>query len=277
MHAPTILATAVILAATSSMAVADVMSRVAETGIMRLGYRTDTPPFSAEPTPGNIEGYSIDICRVIADATAKELEMKVTGEFVPVTADTRFDALQNGEIDILCGATTATIARREMVDFSLPTFIDGAGVVVGGDVKIELLSDLGPMRLGVRSGTTTERALNTSFPDSAVTTMDDHADGMSAVRNGELDAYFADRTLLAFMLQQEPEGSNVKLANEFLTLEPYALAVPLGDSEFRLIVDRTISRLYKSGRINEITQSAFGDAKLGNMIEVLYKITPLPE
>jgi len=79
------------------------------------------------------------------------------------------------------------------------------------------------------------------------------------------------------MLQQEPDGSSVRLADEFLTLEPYALALPRGDSELRLLVDRTISRLYRSGRINDIAKSAFGDAKLGNMIEVLYKIMPLPE
>jgi len=277
MRVPTFLKIAVVLACTTSIAAADVLGRVAETGTLRIGYRTDTPPFSAEPTTGTIEGYSIDICRVVAEATAEELGKEISGVFVPVTADNRFDALQNGDIDILCGATTATLSRRKLVDFSLPTFIDGAGVVVGSHVEIELLSDLAPMRLGVRSGTTTERALKTSFPDSAVTTMADHADGMAAVRNGELDAYFADRTLLAFMLQQEPDDSNVKLANEFLTLEPYALAMPLGDSAFRLVVDRTISRLYRSGRINDITRSAFGDAKLGNMIEVLYKITPLPE
>jgi len=61
-----------------------------------------------------------------------------------------------------------------------------AGALIGGNVQIELLSDLAPRRLGVRSGTTTERALKTSFPDSDVTSIADHGHGMAAVRNGEL-------------------------------------------------------------------------------------------
>jgi polar amino acid transport system substrate-binding protein/glutamate/aspartate transport system substrate-binding protein len=259
-------------------AMADVLGSITESKTIRIGYRTDVPPFSFQSKTGDAAGYSVDICRAIAVAVDKQLNLDVFGiSYVPVTADNRFKMLEEGKIDILCGPTTATLARREIVDFSMPIFVDGAGIMVGPGLTISRMSDLAKLRLGVRSGTTTEQVLNASFKNADITTFKDHGDGVAGLKAGTLDAYFADRTLLEYPRHVDGKDSKLRVADEYLTVEPYALAIPKEDSDFRLPVDRTISRLYRSKQIMEIAGRAFGSAKMGNLVKALYRIAPLPE
>ena len=111
------LTVALMLAANTSLA--DVLDRVAASKTLRVGYRTDAPPFSAEPEPGKRVGYSLDICRAVADAVRGELQLPaLIIQYIAVTAENRFDRVEAGAIDILCGPTSATLSRRERVDFS---------------------------------------------------------------------------------------------------------------------------------------------------------------
>ena len=267
-----------VLAFATQAAAAGVLERVAETKTLRLGYRTDTPPFSAEPKPGERVGYSLDLCRAVADAVKYELKLRaLIVQYVPVGAENRFDMIEQGEIDLLCGATTVTLSRRARADFSLPTFVDGAGVIIRNDLAIAGLEDLAGLRLAVRAGTTTEHALRASFPDADIQMLTVHQDGIKALLANTADAYFADRTLLQFLKAENPEASDLQIAEEYLTVEPYALALPLADSRFRLLIDRTISALYANGQINEIAAQAFGGAEVSKLVKTLYQITALPE
>lgn len=270
-------AAAVFLILVCQSAMASVLERVAETKTFRLGYRTDAPPFAAELENGKREGYSIELCRAVADSLRSELRLSaMVVEYVAVSAENRFDKIEDGSIDILCGPTTATLSRRERVDFSLPTFIAGAGVMVSGEAGITHLDELADRRVGVRAGTTTEQALRSTFPDAEVQTVDDHRNGVAGVLNRTIDAYFADRTVLEGLRDAHPEAEKLQIADEFLTIEPYGLALPKDDGRFRLLVDRTLSTLYKSRRIEEIAARHF-DGQLSDLLHTLYQITPLPE
>ena len=274
------LRSAVILASLliSQMAAAGVLERVAETNTLRIGYRDDTPPFSSEPEPGRRIGYSLELCRAVADAVRFELKLRaLVIQYVPVLAENRFEMMENGEIDLLCGSTTVTLSRRARVDFSLPTFVDGAGVMVRSADGIAVLADLADLRLAVTAGTTTEEALRASFPDADISTVTYHQDGVTGLLARSIDAYFADRTVLHFLRLSVPEANELQIADEYLTVEPFALALPLGDTRFRLLIDRTLSALYASGQIEDIAADAFGGAPLSRLVKALYQITPLPE
>ncbi|MCA8928531.1 MAG: amino acid ABC transporter substrate-binding protein [Alphaproteobacteria bacterium] len=266
-----------IVALLGHAATAGVLERVAETKTFRLGYRTDAPPFSSEAEPGKRKGYSLDICRAVGDEIRAELKLPaLVIQYVAVGAENRFDKLEAGDIDILCGPTTATLSRRERVDFSLPIFVDGAGLLVADAAAVQNLDDVATLRLGVRAGTTTETALHNTFPGANLRTMRDHHDGIEALLKGEIDVYFADRTLLVTLRDTVPGADTLQIAEEYLTVEPYALALPKGDSRFRLLVDRTISGLYLSGGIDAIADDAFGSNRLSKLVRALYRITPLP-
>jgi len=268
---------ATLLALAPALAWAGVLERVAETKTLRLGYRTDAPPFSTEAEPGKRTGYSIDLCRAVADTARFELQLPaIVIRYIPVTAENRFDQIESGTVDILCGPTTATLSRRERVDFSLPTFVAGAGVMVSAKSGITRLDDLADRRLGVRAGTTTEKALHATYPAATIRTTADHRDGIAGLLDGSLDAYFADRTVLQGLHSENPDAARLRIADDYLTIEPYALALPKDDSRFRLLVDRTLSTLYKSRDIEAIAARHFG-GEVSDLLHTLYQITPLPE
>ena len=241
---------AIVLALICNTASAGVLERVSETKTLRLGYRTDAPPFSMEGPPGNRQGYSIDLCRAVADTVRAELKLTaLVVQYIAVGAENRFEKIEDGSIDILCGPTTTTLSRRERVDFSLPTFIAGTGVMVPDSGGIVKLDDLADRRLGVRAGTTTEQALLSTYPNADIVSTADHRNGVAGLLNGSLDAYFADRTVLEGLRQEHPEAGQLQIADDYLTIEPYGLALPKDDGRFRLLVDRTLSSLYKSRQI----------------------------
>jgi ABC-type amino acid transport substrate-binding protein len=250
-------------------------------GVFKIGYRTDAPPFSYNSAIGEPAGYIVDLCREVAAAAKQELGVKdLKVEYVTVTAEDRFDAVKSGRVDLLCEATTVTLARRQLVDFSLMTFIDGASVMVRSDGP-QSFKALGGHKIGVHAGTTTEDALRRTLADLKVEAemvpVADHAEGVQRLESGEFAAYFADRAILTYLLLGEGAPKNLRISKEYFTREPYALALAHGDDDFRFLVDRTLARLYRSGAIGPIFARSFGKAKASEILQTLYAINALPE
>jgi len=274
---------AVVFATTfiASSVSAGTLERVRDTGVFKIGYRTDAAPYSIQNALGEAAGYSVDLCRAIAVAIKQSLGLnEISIKYVPVTTENRFKAVQDGRIDILCGATTATLSRRELVDFSLGTFIDGASVMLTADGPGGF-NELAGKKVGVRGGTTTEEALRNTLKklsvNAKVVPVNSHDHGLSELVKGELSAYFADRAILLSLRAGSPSPEKLKVAVDYYTLEPYALALQRGDDEFRLLVDRVLSRLYRSGGIEHIFRNSFGKAEPSDVLRSLYLINGLPE
>src|SRR5215468_10422007 len=260
---------------------AGTLERVREAGVFKIGYRTDAPPFSYRSTIGEPAGYIVDLCREVAGSVKQELGLKdLKVEYVTVTADDRFDAVKSGRIDLLCEATTVTLARRKLVDFSLMTFVDGASVMVRSDGPQSFRAMAGH-KIGVHAGTTTEDELRRTLAklkvDAQMVSVADHAEGVKRLESGELAAYFADRAILTYLLLDEGAPKTLRISKEYFTREPYALAFARGDNDFRLLVDQTLARLYRSGAIEAIFERNFGKAKASELLEALYEINSLPE
>jgi ABC-type amino acid transport substrate-binding protein len=276
----TALAVVVMLGAAAA-AQAQTLERVRASGTFKIGYRVDAEPFAYKNTLGEPAGYSVDLCRAVAASVKAKLGLaEIKLDYVPVDTKDRFQAVQDGRIDILCGATTETLARRQLVDFSLFTFIDGAGVMLRKDGPKDF-EGLAGQKVGVRGATTTETALRDSLKqlsiNAEVVVVDNHNDGLKKLEANEIQAYFADRGILMFLLI----GSGFKdlwVSERQFTFEPYALALTRGDDDFRLLVDTTLSELYRSGSISQIFTNAFGsNAKESTILKALYVINALPE
>lgn len=260
---------------------AGTLDRVRDSGTFKIGFRTDAAPYAYKNKLGEAAGYSVDLCRNVAVAVKDTLGLKdISIKYIPVTAENRFKAVQDGRIDILCGATTATLARRKLVDFSLGTFIDGATVMLkangpGG------FKELAGKNVGVRGGTTTEDGLRDSLKkmsvEAKVVPVKSHDDGLSKLQSGELSAYFADRGILMFLMMGSDAPQDLRVAKDYFSFEPYALAMKRGDDEFRLVVDTTLSRIYRTGAIVPIFRNSFGNAKPSDVLQSLYLINGLPE
>ena len=104
------------------------LKRIRENGEIRLGYVNGAAPFSFAGEDGKApQGYSVDLCRRIAEGVRGQLELKeLRTRWVPLTVQDRLAAVREGKVDIECSTTTWTLSRQRDVDFSLIVFVDGA-------------------------------------------------------------------------------------------------------------------------------------------------------
>jgi polar amino acid transport system substrate-binding protein/glutamate/aspartate transport system substrate-binding protein len=256
------------------------LDRIKETAEIRLAYRADASPFSYE-LDGKPTGYSVNLCLEVAEALQGELNLpKLTVHFVKVTAENRFDSITQGEADLLCEATTATLSRREKMDFSINTFVSGASLVIrpGGPTSVDTLAG---HKIGVLGGTTTLQALDETLRENAITAevivVKTHDEGFEKLEKGDITAYFGDRTILEDRLRRISSGTELMLADNYLTIEPYALAMPI-DHELRLAVDRALSHLFRTGGMIKVFRKSFDpNAKPSDLIKMLSRVSGLPD
>ena len=260
---------------------ANVLQSIQQNGKIKIGYRTDAPPFSFKNEIGEPAGYTVNLCRAVAAIIGKRLKRSISITYVPVTAKNRFEAVRKGRVDLLCGATTETLSRRELVQFSVATFVTGASVIYRADGPSSFRALVG-RKIGVVSGTTTEKDLASTLKQlkirAQVVQYRNHEDGLQALKSGQADAYFGDRAILSGLLQKSPSSLvGLKLSEHFFSMEPYALAMPLGSNRFRNEVDWALSKIYKSGGLMKIFRNSFGNAEPSNFMKALVVINALSD
>ncbi len=266
----------------TSGASADTLGRMRQTNTIRIAYRDDALPFSYKDKAGEPAGYMVDLCRAVAKKLAQQLSLpSLSVVYLKVTASDRFDAITQEKADLLCEPTTATLSRRELVDFSIATFVDGASLISRPDGPHDLRA-LAGRKIGVPAGTTTEQALRKSLSNAGITAdiimAKTHAEGLAMLDEARISAYFADRSILASLIQESKAPDDLTLAETYLTIEPYALALPRGDGAFRLEVDRALSHIFGSDEIVQIFKHIFSEkAQPSQMLQTLYVISALPD
>lgn len=269
------------IAATAMLAVpatAQTIDRIKETGKLNLGYRTDAAPLSYQAEGGNPAGYAPEVCVGVGQAITNALKLETLDvSFIPVEANDRFEKVVSGEIDLLCGAATITLSRREIVDFSDPIFVDGTSLLVRVGTTSNF-AELAGKKLGVRGSTTTEEALRNSLKaagmEADVYTFASHDAAMAAMESMEIDAYFADQSILARNFMTSEKAAMFQMSQEILTIEKQGLAMARGDTEFRLMVDRALSQMYASGQMREIFSGVVPGVEPGIALQAMYLVAP---
>ena len=263
---------------------AGTLEKVRTTKTIALGYRDSSVPFSyAGPTKEPM-GYSVDLCTRVVEDLRRDLtlpDLQVT--WVPVSVETRVRALVNGTIDLECGSTTNTLSRQERVDFSLTTFITGASLLALAGSGVS--DQLGAIRIAVIPGTTTEQMVKSAIAsmgagaDAAkLVAVKDHADGLAAVVDRRADVYATDRAILMGLVTSASNPRQFALLDRYLSYEPYALMLRRGDPEFRLAVNRSLARLYRSGQVLDIYRRWFGQWGDPSPLTLgMYAVEGLPE
>ena len=249
---------------------------------LRIAFRDDAPPFSFTDSTGLPVGFMIDLCQSVAKHIGEQLnigDLKVN--YVLVTAANRFEAIENGKADLLCEPTSATLSRREQIDFSIATFVDGASLLVAGDGPGDF-GALSGKKIGVLAGTTTEQSLRDTLASANIAAeiapAKTHEDGLAMLDKGEIVAYFGDRAILSYLASKSSDASKLRLADNYFSLEPYALALAHGDEDFRLAVDRALSHIYRSGEIALVFAHTFGaQMQPSDTLKTLYLVSALPD
>ncbi|MDB5812636.1 MAG: extracellular solute-binding protein family 3 [Betaproteobacteria bacterium] len=259
-----------------------VLGKIKKTQTITLGYSESAVPFSFSGNDDRPQGYSVDVCKRIAEGIQQQLEMpQLKIEWVKVDVNTRIPDTIKGRVDIECGSTTHTLSREESVDFSNMIFVDGASYVSKVRAKLATIKDLAGRKIMVIPGTTTEKVLKAALAQAQISAeiiaVRTHAEGYSAVREDRADAYASDRMILIALALSAIDAQSYRLSDEMFSYEPYALMMRR-DTDFRLAVNRELARLYRSGDIMNLYARWYGPlGEPSTLLKAMYFLNALPE
>ena len=235
------------------------LDRIKQTGVVNLGFRENSLPFSYKNAEqGDPLGYSIDVCNALIDALKAETGKPLTVKYVPVTGESRFPYVVDGKIDLECGNSTNTKARREKVAFSMPLYFSSAKLLVREGSGITKFSDLAGKTLAVENGSTGQQIAESR--KAAMNTMKvviapSSDAGVVAVETKTADAFMTDDILLYAFKAQSKE--KLEVAGAVMSIEPLAISFSKDDKELATIVDREFTKLTQSGQLRKLYKKWF--------------------
>ena len=259
------------------------LKRILDSKTISIAYRADATPFSFEDDKKQATGFTVELCKAVVKSI--ERQYQVSGlkiKWVPVTIQTRFDAVAKGQADMECSSSTVTLARLKQVDFSSFTFVESTGVVVRTVSGARSIDDLGGKKIAVVAGTTNERAVNLQLKrrsiNATVVPFKTRDEGFAAFEAGKVDAFASDKLLLVGASTKAKEPGMLAMLPDDLSFEPYGIALPRGDATFRLAVNTGLSQIYTSDEIIEIFGRWFGAfGKPSDLIQAVYVFGAIPE
>ena len=238
-----------------------VLDRVARSGVVSIGYRDSSPPFSYLDQDRRPVGYSIDICLKIVDAMRQATKRSVDVRYVPVTSATRMDAVVQGEVDLECGTTTSTSERRQKVAFTVPTYIATTRLLVKSGSGIHSINDLAGKTVVTTRGTTAEKLFRETDTRrtlrATLLEAKDHAESFAVLQAGKADAFIMDDVLLYSLRASSGVPEKFEVTREALNIEPLAIMFSKDDPAFKQLVDREVVRMIVENDIHRIYRRWF--------------------
>jgi ABC-type amino acid transport substrate-binding protein len=273
------------------------LDRIRQASKIALGYRTDARPFSYRDESGNPDGYAVVLCKQATDSLKSELGLsELAVEWVPVSIDDEFKAVQENKVDLLCGAAE-TLSSRKDVDFSVPIFPGGIGALLRAAAPVGLKEVLsgrppsGPLWRGypaqilekqvfsVVADTPTEKWLANQIDKLQITAnvapVKSYEEGIRRVLDGSSNVFFADRSILLDAAKRSPSADDLMVLERQFTYGPIALALERGDADFRLAVDQALSQLFGSEEFHRLYVQWFGEPDAD--ADMFFKLSTLPK
>ena len=239
------------------------LDAVKAAGELKCGVNTGLGGFSIPDSAGVWSGLDVDMCRAVAAAVLGDGN-KV--KFIGLSAQQRFTALQNGEIDMLSRNSTWTLQRDTKLglNFTNVTFYDGQGFMVPKKLNVKSAKELNGATVCVQTGTTTELNLSNYFRANAMefkpVVIENQQEVLAAFISGRCDVYTTDASGLASQLKNDiPNGAaDYVILPEIISKEPLGPAVRQGDEQWTDIVKYTVFALLQAEE-SGITQANVED------------------
>ncbi|MBK4714659.1 MULTISPECIES: amino acid ABC transporter substrate-binding protein [Tenebrionibacter/Tenebrionicola group] len=229
------------------------LAKIAKNGVIVVGHRESSVPFSYYDNQQKVVGYSQDYSSAIVEAIKKRLNKPdLQVKLIPITSQNRIPLLQNGTYDFECGSTTNNLERQKQAAFSDTIFVVGTRLLVkkGGDIND--FDDLKDKAVVVTSGTTSEVLLHKLNDDKKlnmrIISAKDHGDSFRTLESGRAYAFMMDDALLAGERAKAKKPDNWEIVGTPQSKEAYGCMLRKGDPEFKKVVDDTIAQIQTSGK-----------------------------
>lgn len=219
-----------------------VLEKVARTGVLTAGTRSDAIPMSYLNAEGKWDGYSVEILRFIERRLERELNRKIDLEFVDVEVGERIPKLITREVDIICEVVSYSWERERFIDYSVNYGITGTSLLMKKGRNLGTIEALKGKRIGILPDSTNEQVIKLFQPEAILVPLEKGIrEALTALQRGRIDAFAADKVIL--------EGLRITSRNpdrlEILPKQPFnreglACMLPEDDSSFRDMVNFTL-------------------------------------
>lgn len=260
-----------------------VIQRIRDKQTLTIAYNANQAPFSLTGDDGQPTGYTVDLCKIIASQLVTQLDMKLMDvRWIKTNTRSRFEAIESGEADLECSATSNTLDRQRQFGFSLTTFIQGATFAVRNDADLGKLEELSDKKVAVVRNSTTSKLLKQAVASGQMQAVlvesKSFEDAANKLAAKDVDAIAGDRLVMFDQLIRSKLGTRFRMLPQDFAPEYYAVMMPRNDPDFRWAVNATLSRTYRTPVIGELFQRWFGSLNQpGQLMDALYFTQAYPE
>lgn len=248
----------VALAAEAQAQPADTLQRIKETGVISLGGRDGSFPFSYKVSAeGDPIGFSADLCMKVVEAVKAKLGRPgIKVQYTIVTPANRIALVQNGTVDLECSTTTNTTQRAQQVDFAPTHFVGSIAVATKKSSGIASLPQLSGKTITAVTGSTSIQLLRSVRKTENLQITEvygkDSAETFLLLSSDRAAAMMLEDVQLAGLIARTDRPGDYVILDERLRDEPYGFMVRKNDPQFKAVVDDTLTKLMKSGEIQQL-------------------------
>lgn len=236
----------------SGLAHADKLDDIKKAGILRVAAFDGNPPFGyVDATSKKIVGLDIDY----ANELAKKLGVKI--EIVPTNPANRIPLLTSNKVDLVLANFTISEDRAKVIDFSIPYFASGQQFLTKKGV-LKSADGIKDIRVGTDKGTTMETTLREKYPDTKVVLYDDTPLALTALRNGNIQAFTQDGSKLTAILAGLPDKDKYEIPGFAISEEYEGIGVPKNETRLVSYLNDWLHDLERSGTAQQIYDKWFG-------------------
>lgn len=236
----------------------DTLQRIKETGVINLGGRDASFPFSYKiSSDANPIGFSADLCMKVVDAVKAKLGMpSLKVQYTIVTPSNRIPLVQNDTVDLECSTTTNTTVRAQQVDFAPTHFVGSIAAAVKKNSGVSSMAQLDGKTVATVTGSTSIQLLRAyrrnEKVDFAELSGKDTSDAFLILSSDRAVAMIVEDVQLAGLIARSASPNDYRILDERLRDEPYGFMYRKDDPQFKAVVDDALMALMKSGEINEL-------------------------
>ena len=219
-------------------------SKIKQTGTLRLGGTQTSNLFSLlNEKDGKIRGFDAGVAQLL---TRYILGDGTKYQFTQINSSTREQVLINNQVDMVLATYSITPARAEKISFAGPYYTSQAGVLIKSNNKaIQSHDDLAGKKTATQAGSTGPAILAQFAPKAIVQEFQTHQEALDALRQGRVDAYVTDYTLLLNALSLGTGDAHLAGA-PFGPQDPYGIGLSKG-SDGVAFVNAFLKRIESDG------------------------------
>lgn len=230
-------------------------SAVKKAGTLKVGGVKTSTLFSLQsPDDGTLRGFDAGLSQLLARYIIGSAKTEVN----VVDSSTREAVLQNGTVDTVFATYSITDQRKEKIDFAGPYYVSKQGILVKSTTTdINSVKDLDGKKVGVQAGSTGPQIVKENAPNATVQEFQTDAELVQAIKQGRIDAYVVDQSLLLGDVAKDPKSLKV-VGDGFGSEDPYGIGLPK-DSDASQFVDAWLKKIESDGTWAKLWQLTIGD------------------